>query len=121
MTNRTILLVEDNIDSLISVSELLRRHGMTVLTADTVESGIEVGSNSEFDILLCDIGLPDGYGWDVLNALRVNKNFPAIALTAHVSKEEILHQQALGFDTTIAKPFRLETLVGLMRSLLAES
>ncbi|MDP4198140.1 MAG: response regulator [Bacteroidota bacterium] len=114
-----ILYVEDHADTLHTISYALARQGFEVLNATSVASGITVGIAEEFDILVADIILPDGDGWDVLKTLRETKSFPAIALTGHSQgRAEIL---AHGFDLCVLKPFHISTLVAAVMDLFRAS
>ena len=65
-----ILLVEDHADTATALSRLLRRTGHTVSVAASVADAVQVNEGGNIDLLICDIGLPDGDGRDLLRQLR---------------------------------------------------
>jgi len=107
----TVLCVDDHKDTLTSLEHILKLHGYTVWTAENASAAITLGKSISFDILLCDIGLPDGPGWHVLNELRSLKLFPAVALSGYCMKEEREEQRRNGFDECIAKPYSILTIL----------
>src|SRR5262249_10941715 len=65
-----ILLVEDHADTLNTLTRILSRRGHSVVVAGTVAEGLERGSAERFDLLLSDVGLPDGTGHELVQKLR---------------------------------------------------
>jgi CheY-like chemotaxis protein len=78
-----LLLAEDHVDTAEVFSRLLERLGYEVETADSYRSAMDTASRSRFDVLLCDIGLPDGDGCDLLIELRKMYGLDGIAVTAY--------------------------------------
>ncbi len=114
----TILLVEDHDDSRLVLSSLLTHCGHEVATAANVRDALLLLNNLRFDILVSDIGLPDGSGLDLV--IEAKKRQPwkkTVALTAHEQSEEKERGLRAGFDEYLTKPFDFHRL----RSLLAES
>ena len=68
--SKRILLVEDHEDTNRSLTSLLRRRGYHVESADNLESAIELSAKEEFDVLISDLGLPDGSGIDLMQELE---------------------------------------------------
>src|ERR1700745_1080043 len=64
--NLRILVVEDHSDTLLALSQLLSHFGHDISTADGARSALEMINSKEFDVVLCDIALPDGNGYDVI-------------------------------------------------------
>ena len=89
-----------------------------MLTASSVAMAIALGSMAEFDILVSDINLPDGQGWEILNALSARKRFPSIAATADCSNRAMATHIGKGFDLCIVKPFSVAELMARIESLL---
>jgi DNA-binding response OmpR family regulator len=113
-----LLVVEDNADARSILSAILTQRGFDVLMAPDARSGVAVGMCNEFDLLLCDIGLPDGDGNDVLKELRHEKDFPAIAFTALTTLGDIERQMDAGFDLHVSKPFHITDLMDAINKLL---
>ncbi|PYJ96150.1 MAG: hybrid sensor histidine kinase/response regulator, partial [Verrucomicrobia bacterium] len=76
-----ILLVEDHEDTNRSLTRLLRRRGHYVQSASTVQSALDLSKKEEFDVLISDLGLPDGSGIDLMQTLNSGRPLLGIALT----------------------------------------
>ena len=76
-----ILLVEDHEDSAEVMSRFLRAKGYDVKTCATLSEALAATNDQPFDLVLCDIGLPDGTGIDWIRSLRQRSSVPAVALT----------------------------------------
>jgi signal transduction histidine kinase/response regulator RpfG family c-di-GMP phosphodiesterase len=109
-----ILLVEDHEDTNRSLTQLLQRRGYQVLSACTVANAIEVAAAQDFDVLVSDIGLPDGSGVDLIRQLRHERPIFGIALTGFGMEEDIRRSHQGGFEYHLIKPVdlnRLDTLI----------
>lgn len=82
--NARILVVDGHADMLALLKRLLRQQGYDVLTADSLAGGVRVGEMSEFDVLITDLQLPDGWGWTIVQRVRASgRRFNAIAVSGH--------------------------------------
>jgi CheY-like chemotaxis protein len=117
----SILLVDDHPDSLELLARLLRRCGHTVHTATRLDEALDAVARHRFDILVSDIGLPDGCGTDVMRALRDAQGAPGIALTGHGEEHYIRACEEAGFATRLLKPVVFEKLVKAMEMVLPET
>jgi signal transduction histidine kinase/CheY-like chemotaxis protein len=109
-----ILLVEDNIDTLNSLSRLFTLRGYSVERADSVKKALAIAAESQFDVLVSDIELPDGNGLELVARLREIRIVPAIALSGFGSPADVEHSLAAGFSLHLVKPVdfrRLESAV----------
>jgi len=102
----TILLVEDDIDSLKAYTKMLRMIGHTVLPADGYQAALDVAQHERVDLVVCDIGLWDGDGCDLLKELRKLQPLKAIAVTAHALEDEAEDYRAAGFSAVLPKPIQ---------------
>ena len=68
-------------------------------------------TNIPFDLLICDLGLPDGSGLALLTDLRLRRPLKAIALTGYGTEDDIRNSAAAGFAAHLTKPITLEQLV----------
>jgi len=116
-----ILLVEDDRSTLSVLSRLLRLSHHEVTTADSVSSAIAAADHhrDEFDIIISDIGLPDGNGMDLMRALQARRKFPAIALTGFGMDDDIRRGHEAGFSTHLTKPVDFRTLEATIRELVS--
>lgn len=115
--SRKILLVEDHIDTLVALARLLRNRGHEVQTASSIKSAIELIERNNFDVLLCDIGLPDGTGYDLVSQIRATQKTPAIALTGFGTSNDVERARKAGFDAHLTKPVDLNRLEATIQSL----
>ncbi|CAN5511349.1 hypothetical protein BH18VER2_BH18VER2_12860 [soil metagenome] len=112
-----ILLVEDHEDSRVVLANLLIHCGHEVASAANMQEALRLLANWRFDVLVSDIGLPDGNGLDLV--VEAKKRQPwkkTVALTAHEKIGEKERGLQAGFDEYLTKPFDFHQL----RSLLAE-
>src|SRR5689334_23168587 len=93
---KRILYVEDHRDTVSVVKKLLERMGHEVTTAATLAEAHRICQSQQFDLFLCDIGLPDGDGWE-LAALARDCGARAIALTGLGMPEDLRHLKVAGF------------------------
>lgn len=111
-----ILLVEDHEDSREVLSNLLTHCGYEVSTAANMQDALILLTHLRFEILVCDIGLPDGSGLDLVAEARKRQAWKkTVALTAHEDQSELGF--SAGFDEYLTKPFDFYQL----RSILAEA
>src|SRR4029434_1628402 len=89
---------------------LLARRGHQVERAGSVAQAIEVANHSEFDLIISDLGLPDGSGRDLMLALQEKSHVPAIALSGYGMKSDIEESKAAGFDEHFTKPVDISQL-----------
>jgi PAS domain S-box-containing protein len=113
-----ILLVEDDRDTRETLRELLLEHGFEVVTADSVASAAREFGAHVFDLVLCDIGLPDGSGLDVPAKLRTIRPVRAVALSGYGMAEDVSRSRAAGFVAHLTKPISLERLEATLRKLI---
>jgi CheY-like chemotaxis protein len=114
---RTILLVEDHVDTRRALSRTLEQRGFRVTTADSVSAACEQFGRSRPDLMLCDIGLPDGTGWDLMKLLRPRGMVPAIAMSGYSMDRDVQRSRDAGFLTHLVKPIDLPKL----EQMIAES
>jgi hypothetical protein len=105
-----ILLVEDHRDTRRTLSRLLTHFGHEVLAADNVHRALEIIGSEEIDVLLCDIGLPDGSGYEVITQAKGKRPIHAVALTGFGTEEDIRRSKEAGFDLHLVKPIDLHEL-----------
>ncbi len=110
-----ILLVEDHDDTRCVLARLLDRFGHGVTPAATVADARRLLHELQFDVLLSDIGLPDGTGFDLVAEAKQLRPMKAVALTAWASDEDRERGRRAGFDHYLTKPLDCARL----RSLLA--
>jgi HAMP domain-containing protein/signal transduction histidine kinase/ActR/RegA family two-component response regulator len=105
-----ILLVEDHEDTNRSLTNLLRRRGYHVQSAGNVQSALDLSAKEEFDVLISDLGLPDGSGIDLIQTLHSERPLLGIALTGFGMEEDIRKSRDAGFKHHLVKPIDLTKL-----------
>jgi two-component system CheB/CheR fusion protein len=115
-----VLLVEDHHDTARILARLLKSVGHVVTVADDIASALAESERHEFDLLISDLGLPDGSGVDLVRELHARgKVFPAIAMTGYGQDEDLRRTREAGFVAHLTKPIELQQLEGAMASLFA--
>jgi CheY-like chemotaxis protein len=100
----SILFVEDHADTARVIAQLLETMGHEVQTASSVEDAVKIVIEGRFDLIISDVGLPDGSGVGLIHGIRPFCDAPAIALTAYSSEEDAARCLRAGFDLHLAKP-----------------
>jgi PAS domain S-box-containing protein len=106
----SVLLVEDHEDTAQVMQNVLRQLGHEVELCSTVAAACQKLETQEFDIILSDIGLPDGTGIDLIKAARAIVQTPAVALTGYGMAEDVERCRQAGFDEHLTKPIDIERL-----------
>jgi signal transduction histidine kinase/ActR/RegA family two-component response regulator len=115
-----ILLVEDHLDTAHVMRRLLTSHGHQVTAAHSVAAAQAVAAGGRFDLVLSDVGLPDGTGIDFLSWFRKSSDAPAIALTGFGMEEDVQRCLAAGFTAHLTKPVSVQTLQEIVASVARE-
>jgi len=105
-----ILLVEDHRDTRHALSRLLTHFGHHTSVADSTRRALEVMASQRFDLVLCDIGLPDGSGYDVISQAKARGPIKAVAITGFGTDEDIRRSKEAGFDFHLIKPVDFQEL-----------
>ena len=116
-----ILLVEDHEDTNRSLTQLLRRRGYHVEPAHNIAKALDVAATSEFDVLVSDIGLPDGTGVDLIQQLKATRPIFGIALTGFGMEEDIQKSHDGGFYHHLIKPVDLNKLDSIIQQVPTDS
>jgi PAS domain S-box-containing protein len=114
-----VLLVDDHAETRSVFARLLKGMGHEVTAAGTVQDALFHARNSSFDILLSDIQLPDGTGYDIVQQCGTNRPRRAIAVSGFGGPDEIARSKASGFDQHLTKPVSFTDLEALFRETAA--
>jgi CheY-like chemotaxis protein len=118
-----ILLVEDHADTGEQLTRLLKRAGHEVTWAGNLKEARQYLSNKEatrassFDVLISDLGLPDGTGHDLMRDVAKLHPMPGIALSGYGMKDDIHSSMAAGFTRHITKPVDWQELKGVLQKI----
>ena len=119
MNNKNkIMLVEDEKNILAFVSTLLETAGYTVISAQTCSEGRMMFSSHNPDLIILDLGLPDGDGISLLTYIRKSSYIPIIVLSARTDESDKVDALDKGANDYITKPFGSAELVARVRSAL---
>jgi two-component system, OmpR family, response regulator RegX3 len=114
----TILVVEDERTITDPLAEALEREGFAAAVAGTAADALRMAGESRPDLVLLDIGLPDGSGLDVCRELRRDSDVPVIMLTARGSEADRVAGLELGADDYVVKPFSAREVTARVRAVL---
>jgi PAS domain S-box-containing protein len=105
-----ILLVEDHSDTRRTLSRLLSHFGHQISVADNTQSALEIVQSQQFDVVLSDIGLPDGSGYEVITQAKRKQPIKAVAITGFGTDEDVRRGKQAGFDFHLVKPIDFHEL-----------
>jgi two-component system, OmpR family, response regulator RegX3 len=114
-------MVEDEESITVPLAEALEREGFETRVAGTVAAALEEARSSPPDLVLLDVMLPDGSGYDVCRELRRDSEVPIIMLTARGEETDRVVGLELGADDYVVKPFSAREVVARIRAVLRRS
>ena len=117
-----IFVVENHPDTLLYLQMYLEGFGHTVLSARSVQEALEILPGSHCDVLISDIGLPDGNGWELLRTLVEKGQAPAyaIAMSGFGMNADHKRSEEAGFRHHLLKPFRPDEFDALLTEATSE-
>ena len=118
-SDRRILLVEDDAMTARIMAKLLRQNGYLVTTANSVAGALRVPIE-DYDLIVSDIGLPDGSGLELMRTIRLRHDVPGIALTGYGMEDDIRKSREAGFVAHLTKPLDFTKLDAMIRRVSAE-
>lgn len=121
MSQRTILIIDDNEDIRENTAEILSLGGYKTVTAENGKKGVEAALTAKPDLIVCDIMMPELDGYGVLHLLRKNpetENIPLIFLTAKAERSDLRKGMEMGADDYVTKPFEEIELMNAIESRL---
>lgn len=113
-----ILLLEDDLSLMNGLSFALKKQGFDLDTARTVRDAGRLWTCRRYDLLLLDVSLPDGTGFELCEKVRQTSNVPVMFLTASDDEVNIVMGLDIGGDDYITKPFKLAILLSRINALL---
>ena len=108
--SKRILLVDDHADTLRVLSKIFRSWGYEVRTADSVRNALKEAMKEPFDLLVSDIGLPDGSGLEIMKQVKKLYGVGGFAISGFGTEEDIRQSLAAGFDAHFVKPVSPQNL-----------
>ena len=113
-----ILFVEDDLPLALGVEYTLKQEGFDVVHAKSLNEAREQYKNNEFNIILLDVMLPDGTGYELCKEIRENSEIPIIFMTACDEEGNIVMGLDMGGDDYVTKPIRVKELVSRINAVL---
>lgn len=113
-----ILLVEDDLNLIDGLKYFITKNGFETDVARTVKEALSCYSDGKYDLLLLDLTLPDGSGFEICKKVRLTSDVPIIFLTASDEEVNVVMGLDIGGDDYITKPFRLNELMSRIKALI---
>jgi len=114
-----ILLVEDHGDTRHTLSRLLTHFGHQISVAENTQTALEMVQSEKFDVVLSDIGLPDGSGYEVVSQAKRKQPIKAVAITGFGTDEDVRRGKEAGFDFHLVKPIDFHELRNVLDQVAA--
>ena len=116
-----ILLLEDDLSLISGLSFALKKQGFEIENARTIKEAGAYWRNGRYALLILDVSLPDGCGFEFCKMVRKESEVPIIFLTASDEEMDIIMGLDIGGDDYITKPFKLGVLISRVNALLVLS
>lgn len=116
-----ILLVEDDLSLIEGLEFSLKKNNFQVDIARTVKEAFSIMRDKKYDLLILDLTLPDGSGFEICKKVRQVSSVPIIFLTASDEEVNVVMGLDIGGDDYITKPFKLNELISRINALLRRS
>jgi CheY-like chemotaxis protein len=117
-----ILLVEDHEPTRLALTQLLLQRQYQVSSAASfAQAHCLIEKNKDFELLISDIGLPDGNGYDLMSEFQNKFGAKGIALTGYGTEADIAHSQSSGFTAHLTKPVHIESLESALAATLTQT
>ena len=113
-----LLLVEDDLSLAGGLSLAIEKQGFELEVARTAEEAERSWADGKFDLVLLDVSLPDGSGFDICREIRRTSKVPIIFLTASDEEIDVVTGLEIGGDDYITKPFKLAVLISRISAVL---
>jgi signal transduction histidine kinase/ActR/RegA family two-component response regulator len=113
ITRLRVLLVEDHSDTAVALADLMRMHGHEVRIAGSVAQALATAAaagDGGIDLVISDLGLPDGNGQDLMRQLAERFGLRGIALSGYGMEDDVRRSREAGFERHLTKPVNLEAL-----------
>lgn len=113
-----VLLIEDDADLSYTVAYALKKENLEIQVAESLAKAYESVKQNKYDMILLDVMLPDGTGYEFCEAVRKTSDVPIIFLTACDDEAKIVTGLDIGGDDYITKPFRIRELISRINAVL---
>ena len=111
MNSKDILILDDDIDLAMIASDALEDYGYTVEIAESIEKAYSLMEETKFKLIILDINLPEGTGFDFCTEIRKESTIPIIFISARTSDTDKVRGLDIGGDDYLPKPYSLAELL----------
>jgi len=118
---KRIFLVEDDLSLITGLSFAIEKEGYEIEVVRTRLEAEEIWADGKYDLVILDVSLPDGSGFELCRKIRASSKVPIIFLTAADEETDIIMGLDIGGDDYITKPFKLAVLLSRINALLRRS
>ncbi len=115
---KRLFLLEDDLSLINGLSFAFKKQGFSLDIARTIREAREIWADGKYDLLVLDVSLPDGSGFEFCESVRQVSKVPIIFLTASDEETNIIMGLDMGADDYITKPFKLGVLISRINALL---
>ena len=113
-----LLLVEDDENTRDVMTRLLKKRGHDVSAAENVRQALNLAESNSFDIIISDLGLPDGSGLELMPQLKRRYGLRGIAISGYGMEEDLRKSRSAGFEVHLTKPVDFQMLEAAVRQIL---
>jgi DNA-binding response OmpR family regulator len=113
-----ILLVDDHVDTCAVIERLLAARGHAVTVAHDMKSALEQAAGNKFDLLISDVGLPDGSGMELMASLNASSPVTGIAMSGFGTNVDVERSLEAGFSRHLVKPVTMERLNAALEAVM---
>lgn len=114
-----LMLVEDHRDTAAVMSRLLKSLGHEVVIADSIGRALELAGQTRFDLVLSDLGLPDGSGLDLMRELRGRFGLAGVAISGYGMEDDLDQAKKAGFFAHLTKPVNFQQVQAILQQFSA--
>lgn len=118
---KRIFFVEDDLSLIAGLSFAVQKQGYEIVIARTRTEAESLWQNGIYDLVILDVSLPDGSGFDLCKMIRQTSKVPIIFLTAADEETDVIMGLDIGGDDYITKPFKLAVFLSRVNALLRRS
>ena len=115
---RSVLIVDDDLDLSMVISDMLEDYGYSVETADSAEAAFTALETKRYDLLLLDINLQDSTGFELCRELRRASDVPVIFASARTNESDRIEGFDIGGDDYLPKPYSMKELLSRVNALI---
>ena len=118
---KRIFLVEDDLSLINGLSFAIKKQGYMLDVARTFREADQIWAEGKYDLVVLDVSLPDGSGFDLCRRIRQTSKVPIMFLTAADEETDVIMGLDMGGDDYITKPFKLAIFMSRVNALLRRS